>query len=334
MTITTLHEASHHYSSALKLIEESFKYEEGHHFDIDFAPLIDKSNWHNCFIKIQNEQVVAHIGVLEKKIMGSPIAMIGGIAVDKSHRGQGHFQEIFQQVLSEKRSDVACFILWSDNEKLYKKFGFSLCGAQFEGPQTSLPELSKFHKTTLNALSTKELNEIKNLYHQSFAKNYLTLERSDEDWNILIKITSADLFIRTDNNRIESYFFMNKGQDLNGVIYEYGQIDNFSEFVRELQSYGRVWAPYSLFTEAEAQYQFMLSPANTRMFSNLVQIFTRDTIRIRDINIIKQEVYFEFNHELIALEIEDFLRGIWGPGCFEELGQDLRPLFISGLSSI
>jgi hypothetical protein len=47
----------------------------------------------------------------------------------------------------------------------------------------------------------------------------------------------------------------------------------------------------------------------------------------------KQEVYFYFNDELLALKTEEFLQGVLGPAPFEELG-DLKPIFISGLDSI
>jgi hypothetical protein len=55
---------------------------------------------------------------------------------------------------------------------------------------------------------------------------------------------------------------------------------------------------------------------------------------IRDINPLKQEVYFDFGDELLGLELEEFLRGVLGPGVFEELGAELKPLYISGLASI
>jgi hypothetical protein len=46
----------------------------------------------------------------------------------------------------------------------------------------------------------------------------------------------------------------------------------------------------------------------------------------------KQEAYFDFNDELLALEMDEFLKGIFGPYPFEEL--TVRPFFISGLDSI
>src|SRR4051812_32651799 len=112
MKITTLKDAPHLYSATISLIERSFEYKKPNKFEIDFAPLVDKSNFANCFIMVdENESVVAHIGVCERNILGFNMAMLGGIAVDEARRGEGFFQELIQDVLAEKRSEVAFFLL-------------------------------------------------------------------------------------------------------------------------------------------------------------------------------------------------------------------------------
>jgi predicted N-acetyltransferase YhbS len=137
MTITNLKSSPPLLASTLSLIEKAFQYEKGHHFDVDFAPLMDESNHENCFVKLNTEgNVIAHIGFCKRTLGGHPIGMLGGIAVDERYRGEGYFQELMQEIISEHRGNVAFFLLWSDQEKLYKKFGFYLCGAQIELPQT------------------------------------------------------------------------------------------------------------------------------------------------------------------------------------------------------
>ena len=127
------------YEKAVKLIEKSFEYKKPFSFETDFAPLIDKSNHKNCFIYIdENENVLAHIGVKEREItlQGKTfsVCLLGGIAVDEKRRGEGLFQTLLQDVLAEKRSDTTFFLLWSNLEKLYNKFGFHLAGTQIELP--------------------------------------------------------------------------------------------------------------------------------------------------------------------------------------------------------
>lgn len=333
MTITTLKAAPHLQKATLSLIERSFHYQSPNSFEVDFAPLIDESNFHNCFIITdESEKVIAHIGVCERKIGNFTIAMLGGIAVDEAHRGEGHFQELLQEVMAEKRSDVAFFMLWSDQEKLYKKYGFYLCGTQLEIAQTQ--SAKSFSQTKLHSLSEKQLNEIKQLYKNSFASIYTTPERTEDDWELLKKISSTDLYIKEVNGEIASYFFMNKGQDLQGIIFEYGSKKPISILINEIAAYGKVWIGADFVPSTEMQYQFFLAPADKRIFAQFIAYYTSDKIVIRDTNPMKQEVYFEFNDELLSLETEDFLRGVFGPGIFEEIEADIKPMFISGLVSI
>ncbi len=333
MTITTLKASPNHVQETISLIEKAFHYEKSHHFCTDFAPLISEENHANCFIKLNESlQVIAHIGVREIELCGVKVAMLGGIAVNEKYRGEGHFQDLMQDVLAEKRSDVAAFILWSDQEKLYKRFGFHLCGSQVELP--SLGQHSNYTQTKLTTLSPMHLEQLKSLYNSSFAQMYSTIKRNDRDWKTLASITSSDLFIKIENEKITDYFFMNKGQDLTGIIFEYGTTREFESFVQEISGYGKVWLGKPINETGEEQYQFFLSPGDTRLFSSFISNITLNQINIREVNPMKQEVYFDFKQELLGLEIEEFLRGVLGPHPFEELEMTSKPIFISGLESI
>jgi predicted N-acetyltransferase YhbS len=333
MKITTLKDAPHLYSATISLIERSFEYKKPNKFEIDFAPLVDKSNFANCFIMVdENESVVAHIGVCERNILGFNMAMLGGIAVEEARRGEGFFQELIQDVLAEKRSEVAFFLLWSDQEKLYKKYGFYLCGTQIEIPENK--NAKTFQQTKLHSLSEKQKKEIQAIFEKSFATIYTTVERTQDDWTLLEKVSSADLYYEEENGKIASYFIMNKGQDLSGVIYEYGTLNDIKALIPKMSAYGKVWLGSNFIQSEDMQYQFFMGLGDTRMFSDFVRVFTQEKMLIHEISLMKQEVYFYFNDELLSLEVEDFLRGILGPGIFEEIENDIRPLFISGLVSI
>lgn len=331
MNITNLRATPHLLAATLELIEKSFHYTKANSFSVDFAPLMDKSNHHNCFVLYENEKVIAHIGVCERKILGMPIAMLGGIAVEEARRGEGHFNQLLQEVLSEKRSEVACFILWSDQEKLYRKFGFYLCGTQIENALTN--SQSNFLKTKLSLLNQEQFAQVQNLYQKSFCHHYTSIQRTPAEWEQLKNITSSDLYIREQEGKISDYFIMNKGQDLSGIIFEYASLNELGSLLNEISGHGKVWSGLHFHDGGEAQYQFFLAPGETKLFARLIGLYTQEQILIRDINPMKQEVYFYFNEELLSLEVEEFLRGVLGPGPFEELGE-LKPVFISGLDSI
>lgn len=323
------------YEATIKLIEASFQYKKPHSFEIDFAPLIDKSNHQNCFILIdENEKVLAHIGVKERFLTVNnkkyPITLIGGIAVDETRRGEGIFQTLFMDVLAEKRSDTTLFLLWSDLEKLYNKFGFFLCGTQFEFSSGTTD--SPYIKTTYSSLNEDEKKQVRSLHQESFSKIYLTPIREEKDWKDLEKVTSADLFVQKHNGKVESYYFQNKGQDLPGIIYEYGTKKEIASFIGEIGQYGKVWMGKELVATENLQYQFFMSPGDLRLFTEFILNLTGDQFAIRNINVMKQEVYFDYNDETLSLETSDFLRGVFGPGAFEEI--EIPTLFLSGLDSI
>jgi hypothetical protein len=77
----------------------------------------------------------------------------------------------------------------------------------------------------------------------------------------------------------------------------------------------------------------MLAPADRKLMAGFIHDYTKGLFQLRDINLIKGEAFFDFEDETLSLEIPEFLRGILGPGSFEELGT-LSPLFFSGLDSI
>lgn len=323
------------YEATIKLIECAFDYKKPNSFEIDFAPLMDYSNHHNCFIMLdENENVMAHVGAKDRNIILDNekfnITMLGGIAVDQKFRGEGHFQTLLQDVLAEKRSDTTFFLLWSDKEKLYEKYGFYLCGTQYEIENDI--RLNTFEKTKYHLLSNTEKEDIHSLYQDSFAKTYLTLTRTEADWKIIEKIISADLFLRKKASKITDYYFKNKGQDLTDIIYEYGSINDLKDLLKTISHFGKVWTSKPIFETESLQYQFLMSSGDLRLFTQFVHKLTKGKISIRNINIMKQEIYFDFNEELLGLDLDDFFKGILGPGTFEEL--DLPSIYLSGLESV
>ncbi|MFL5784377.1 MAG: GNAT family N-acetyltransferase [Bacteriovoracaceae bacterium] len=333
---TTLKESPSLFEETLRLIEKSFHYKKPFSFQEDFAPLMDPSNHHNCFVYTdENNKVIAHIGMKDKILRVNNhdhmICLLGGIAVDEVRRGEGLFRSLMEDVLSEKRSDCAFFLLWSDQEKLYQKFGFTLCGSQYEYSKSEGE--SHFEKTKFHSLVPKDKESLRELFTKNFATTYLTPQRSNDDWAMIEKTVSADLYIKRDKGIISSYFFMNKGQDLTGIIYEYGYRQEIEKFVSEVQKVGTVWTATPVSDNNTQQFQFMLAPADRRLFAGFMNDYTKGQFAVRDINLIKGEVYFDFNDETLSLEIPEFLRGVLGPGTFEELG-DNAPLFLSGLDSI
>ncbi len=324
------------FEKTLTLIETGLGYQKPHSFKEDFAPLIDPRNHRNCFIYVNDAgEVLAHIGVKEKQLSldGRPytFSLLGGIVVAEAHRGKGIFKELLIEVLAEKRDETTAFLLWSNLEKLYSPYGFYLCGTQFEYSGTGGSE--GFTKTRLSELSENELAELTELFEKSFRKTYLTFERTRADWDLLAAITSADLYLRRRDGKLTDYYFQNKGQDLTGLIYEYGSTQEMATVLRELAGTGKLWTGVPVAETEAQQFQFMLAPGDLAKFTAFIKAYTQGKFLIRNINVMKQEVFFDFGGETLMLELEEFLVGVFGPGQYEELG-DLPPLFVSGLDSV
>lgn len=329
MKITNLKESPQFLEKTLKLIETSFEYSPENSFDIDFYPLIEKKNHHNCHIMIENNDVVAHIGVLKKNLLLNselyPFTMYGGIAVDSKYQGQGKFKELFDYVLTQYRHTTFS-LLWSEKIELYEKFQFIPCVElnQYDYKENnidSFPHLFEIQQTYLIDLSKEDLEKVKELYQ---SRKELRVYRSEEDWKSLSNITTAELYLVFQNDQIVNYFIKGKGQDLTDIIHEYGHLNK--EQLEIMQEYGTVWSPQKL-AESTSLFASLLRIEDKDLFKKFINNYT--PIEILNID---NQIQFKFGEENYQESFEDFLLGIFGPGRFEEISAP--QLFISGLDSI
>ena len=326
MHFSTLADSAFLYKDTIKLIESSFKYDSHNSFEIDFYPLVHKNNTQNCHLLINDNNVIGHIGVLQKKLKVYDhffeISFIGGIAIDEEYRGRGLFRSLINHVLS--KYDNSFFLLWSDKLDLYMKLSFYPCIEMFEEENKGNKTSHSYTKTPLDKLSVKDFSQIKNLYSQISPHK---IERTDEDWDILKKISSSSFYIKKIDGQITNYFFKNKGQDLQETIHETAV---FSES-NDLLNYGKLWSPSKISPNSQALYQSLLRIGNVNQFSKFIEKYTQGKIQVT--NITSNQVDFLFENSSITLPVHEFLTGVLGPNKFEELSETL-PIFISGLDSI
>ncbi len=325
MKYTTLAKNPEFFKETMTLIEKSFDYSAQNSFQVDFAPLVEKKNHHNCHIIIERDRVIAHIGVSKRffkvEDKSFPIDMYGGIAVDESHRGQGIFKKFFEHVLALQKPSTF-HILWSDQIELYEKFSFFPCIEQLEYDH-SLDDVDSYSPTTLSELTTTQIATLNSIYN---GQKELRVHREVSDWESLKLITSSSLYIKKENDEITNYFLMNKGEDLNGVIIEVG---NFEDY-REISKYGVLWSPHAHFEDHEIQFAALLRVGTVSLFKDFISLYTKNAITISTVN---TNIEFSFENKEIVMEIDAFLTGIFGPGRFEELTK-VPPIYISGLDSI
>ena len=99
--------------------------------------------------------------------------------------------------------------------------------------QTQFTPPDGYKQVSFEQLSKISQIEIKKLYENYVNRNYISVARSDEDWNEVMTINSASLFVKSRDNKIQSYFILGKGQDLQGIIHEYAFNDMRIEITEE-----------------------------------------------------------------------------------------------------
>ncbi len=324
MKLTNLATRPDKFIDTMELIERSFNYSEQNSFKEDFYPLVEKGNLENCWVLLsENDKVVAHSGCMRRNISilnkDIEILLIGGVAVDENHRGQGHSSTLLRHIL-EEHSDLAFQVLWSEKIEMYRKLGFIPCVGLYELSKTD--SKSSFKKVCFEELSQSELKDIKKLYKQSKEHR---LARSDNDWKNIASIKSTELFIKKNNEGIANYFFINKGQDLTGIIHEYGDLSDLNE----MRAHGKVWSPVQK-RESISLFGCLAKIGNETDFKEAIALLSDSRVEVESVG---EEIKFKFQETTFSLGHEDFLQGILGPNRFEELA-DLPPIFISGLDSI
>jgi predicted N-acetyltransferase YhbS len=322
MKLTNLYASPDKYQDTIKLIESEFHYSKENSFEIDFYPLVTKDNWENLYILIDdNDQVVAHTGLLKKnfKIGAKTFKchFIGGVVVRNDYQGQGLSRQLMEHI-KEVCLDGTFSLLWSDKTDYYKKFNFYPCIQQNQYEQ-SLCE----HKYSKVKITDELINKLKGLYNNP---NEYRPIRTENDWKNISAINSVDLYIKGEINSPENYFFINKGQDLSGIIHEYGSFDE------EMLNFGNLWSPLEVSNLAPTyQYAALLRIDNFQSFKEFVLSYSQNLIKVNELD--GYRVSFNFGAEEFDQDIEDFLSGLLGPSRYEELN-DLKNIYIPGVDSI
>lgn len=337
--LSSLEKNPEYYDDVISLIEDQFHYEHNHKFEIDFAPLVNPNNFENCLIIIDktNRELAAHLGFVKKNFIFQqhelPTILIGGIATKKKYQGNKLFSELISHCFSIN-PQVGLFLLWSEIQGLYEKFGFTRTGAILETGKNvitdeNIPE--GYRKTKFHQLSGPEFLEIQKLYTQQLEKKLFTIKRTPKDWDCIQQMSSVDLYIKKNElNEIIAYFCYGKGNDLKQVIHEFVAID-FKTEIKLLEVF-KLWLTENYLTEYpnhQLQYNAFFKIGN---IEPLNEFLSTTGLIIQKYN--HPEISIQFQNQQYNLNYVDFLNGLFGPNPLAEFkSMNLFP-YISGLDSI
>ncbi|MBF0297729.1 MAG: hypothetical protein HQK51_03365 [Oligoflexia bacterium] len=281
--------------------------------------------------------------------------MLRGIVVSKEFRNIGLSKILLNHIFDKYTKNIAMFLLWSDLIDLYNKFDFHLSIGQIEY-SCSQSDSKKNHnnhylitKTLYKSISHSEKKQIHELYRNIIEQQYTTFHREKTDWELIEKITSADLFIITNiqnqkqstDSQIVAYYFANKGQDLKNVVHEFAILNEHQSsilpIIFEQNPHAKIWLPESGSTnffdaKFEKKYMGLIKIGDKKIFLNFIHQWSNEEIKIKSIN--NNNITFTYNKQIYFETIEKFLTFIFGPNPLSEWKHYGKPIFISGLDSI
>ena len=319
------------------LIEKAFGYQNGHHFAADFAPLAGTHNFQNRHIlfEINSHKVVGHIGCHPRAFCWNgeviPVLLIGGIAIAETAQGQGLFKEMFLRVLAQYHSQCAFFLLWSDKHELYSKYDFYLAGRQWCYRAAGFE--AHGDKVTLKDLSPSVLQEMQKLYQQTVNQSTFSPLRDGDDWKHLKAVTSSELRLLKEKDKLKGYYFRNKGMDLSGIVHDWAHVDGVAGLLRDAGAPGVIWAAENIVVDDEVMQdlqQVGLWRANTHPMA-----LKKLSVLLDGAQVDWADPYFTVKSERghFRLKAIDLLEEVFGHGK-HGLRKSVLPVWVGGLDSI
>lgn len=343
--ITTLEKEPSKIGETIELLESAFAYDSENSFQSDFYPLLNNSNYQNCHIMVSltDDKVAAHIGVLMKRLgtksFMTNVAFIGGIAVRKDQQKLGIFSHLFRYIIKEYEDQASMMLLWSDRLDMYEKFYFYPAIGQIQtGSEPKLGEkvLNEFIKTDFTSISENDLNEIKDIYRKDTSKNYTTTMRTSADWKNIAKIKGADLYVKKIDDKVVSYFIINKGFDLKNIIHEVGFRKSEKQSFINLLKENQVWLPEAenLFTNGHFEKHFMalIKIGDLKRFNRFIKTWSNGEMTVLEIS--RDSITFRHQGISYTEKLGQFLTFVFGPGPLNEFKKYGPPLYLSGLDSV
>ncbi len=323
MNVKTLAECPEKLNECLLLIEESFNYDQSHSFKEDFALLIDKENFQNCYFLLEEDLVAATLFTLPRTLLYKdeklPVLFLGGISVRDEKRGGGLFRTLLETILL-LNPNYGLYFLWSDLAQLYEKFNFYEFGMMKEIDQSD----SKNNEEELKPFSSDHTPQLIKSY-MSLKDNFLVPERDEHHWHILLQNKSINIL----EDSAQNIYLVNKGMDLQGICHEHHPLN--APLVPGYKNWRLIENP----NQEESNtllYMGFLRLGNLEPLNKLIEKTSQGRL-----SIVEQDqglIRVNFDGEVYELGERDFIQGLWGPGKVEEWQGLIPEIMIPGFDSI
>jgi len=227
----------------VKLIEKNYEYSPTNSYKVDFYPLMNKKNWENCYLVMNKNKLIGHVGTKPRTLDIAPqqinCVFIGGIVIDENYQNKGVFRLVFNQILDILKMNFDYAFLWSDKVEMYKKFHFkplSFCNLTISQSDTCDTLLkSNYRLRSFKQLTNSERHQIRKLYKDKVESSFITPLRTKKNWEEIESTSSIKLYVKYKESNISSYCLLGKGQDYQNIIHEFAGNDTEKESLRKLK---------------------------------------------------------------------------------------------------
>ena len=153
-----------------------------------------------------------------------PIALVGNVATDLKYRGCGVMKNLLESLWRRAtQSSFHALILWSDLHQFYQKLGFTACGYEHRicFSHQKLQNFTgdfKFVVPASESFGEDVVNEMLRLR----VSTPFSLKRSSKEFMELLKIPDTIVLMSYQDQELNAYVILGKGNDMIGVVHEWG----------------------------------------------------------------------------------------------------------------
>ncbi len=199
---------------------------------VDEYPIVlSPENRQYSFVLIDDAttHLIAHANLWPRRFIDRntgvayPIALVGNVTTHPNYRARGFSRLLIEQLSQRVQETGLCaMFLWSDLVEFYHRLGFSQWGKEYRFYfQKSFLQAYSKSKRRYNGYRGSELEP--SALNKLLAGRYpvpVTLERSLLEYQRLLAIPDSVILI--DEASLGNFCIIGKGQDLIGVVHEWG----------------------------------------------------------------------------------------------------------------
>ncbi len=187
-------------------------------------PLVFDSSFQGSLVGLEvDDNVVSACAILPRDMILNgwllKIGMIGSVATGEEHRGKGYAGQLLRQAEKNLFCEGAVIsMLWADEASFYEKKGYIPVGCEVDYA-LAVSEAGKFPSSEgVRWMQTRDHAAM----HALYVRHSHRADRTLAETTTLLHGPEIAGLVREVNGEVVGYALMGRGQDLQGVVHEWG----------------------------------------------------------------------------------------------------------------